>query len=208
MTEMLRAFAKICADHNLKFWCIGGTFIGTLRHKGWIPYDGDLDVGMMEEDYAILKKFRGELPPDLYFQDKELDPLYTTHDGMAKILHLHSHYIEKAEQPAHRGLQLDIFLHRKILNTIYPIVRDSTFDGKPMPESLLFPLVPASFEGIQVYMPNKTEEYCRKRWGAYPPPLLPVGERRPHEGLIDSERAHPRDVESYPHLYRNGSKKE
>ena len=42
MTEMLRVFDQICRRHHIRYWCMGGTLIGAIRHKGWIPWDGDL----------------------------------------------------------------------------------------------------------------------------------------------------------------------
>jgi len=55
MTAMLREFDMICRKYNIQYWCHGGTFIGAVRHSGWIPYDGDVDIGMLKEDYNIFK---------------------------------------------------------------------------------------------------------------------------------------------------------
>ncbi len=49
MTDMLRELDSICRKNNLKYWVTCGTLIGTLRHKGWIPWDADIDVGMLEK---------------------------------------------------------------------------------------------------------------------------------------------------------------
>ena len=47
MTKMFKEFNSICRKHNIKYWCLGGTLIGAIRHKGWIPWDGDIDIGML-----------------------------------------------------------------------------------------------------------------------------------------------------------------
>lgn len=52
--EILRIFKeykKVCEKHNLRYFAIGGTCIGAVRHKGFIPWDDDLDVAMPYEDY-------------------------------------------------------------------------------------------------------------------------------------------------------------
>ena len=55
MTNMLKFFIDICNKYDIKYWAIGGTLIGAIRHSGWIPWDGDLDIGMMREDFNKFK---------------------------------------------------------------------------------------------------------------------------------------------------------
>lgn len=52
--EVLRNFDKVCKSHNLKYFGVFGTALGAIRHKGFIPWDDDIDVGMMLEDYEKL----------------------------------------------------------------------------------------------------------------------------------------------------------
>lgn len=49
--SMLQIFIKICKKHNLRWYMIGGSLIGVLRHKGFIPWDDDIDIGMPRNDY-------------------------------------------------------------------------------------------------------------------------------------------------------------
>ena len=48
--EIFKEFKKICNENQLKYYAIGGTCIGAIRHKGFIPWDDDLDVAMPIED--------------------------------------------------------------------------------------------------------------------------------------------------------------
>lgn len=46
-----KAFDKFCDDNNIKYFACGGTAIGAVRHKGIIPWDDDIDVCMLRDDY-------------------------------------------------------------------------------------------------------------------------------------------------------------
>lgn len=65
--EILKHFDEFCRAHNLRYWVCGGTLLGTIRHKGFIPWDDDVDVFMPWEDY---KKFF-----ELYSDDTTFAPL-------------------------------------------------------------------------------------------------------------------------------------
>ena len=54
MTKMFKEFDKICRKYGLKYWAIGGTLIGAVRHNGWIPWDGDIDVVMESKDVGQI----------------------------------------------------------------------------------------------------------------------------------------------------------
>lgn len=62
LVEMIRIFDKLCKKHNLQYFLCGGNVIGAVRHKGFIPWDDDVDVTMPREDYdKILPLFKDEM---------------------------------------------------------------------------------------------------------------------------------------------------
>lgn len=66
-TVLLEIFDKICKKNNLEYWLDGGTLLGQVRHQGFIPWDDDIDIGMLREDYnKSIEIFKKELPQDLF----------------------------------------------------------------------------------------------------------------------------------------------
>ena len=54
--NLFKDFAKVCEENGLKYWGIGGTGIGAVRHKGFIPWDDDIDLAMPYADYVKLNE--------------------------------------------------------------------------------------------------------------------------------------------------------
>lgn len=75
LLDMLKDFDQICKNLGLKYWLSSGTLIGAARHGGFIPWDDDIDVEMLKEDYEkLLATFKES---DKYvIQSHENDPYY------------------------------------------------------------------------------------------------------------------------------------
>ena len=58
--EILDVIAKFCDERKINYWIDCGTLLGAIRHKGFIPWDDDIDLGMLRPDYdRFMKEFNG-----------------------------------------------------------------------------------------------------------------------------------------------------
>ena len=64
--KILQAVDKVCKDHNLRYYLWAGTMLGAVRHKGFIPWDDDMDICMPRPDYDLLMQHASEWLPEPY----------------------------------------------------------------------------------------------------------------------------------------------
>jgi len=108
---ILDEIVKILAKYGLKYFLIGGTLLGAVRHQGFIPWDDDMDIAMPREDYELfLKKFAQELPTYLHVKNFKTDHTYKYYitrilDDRYKVKELRDANAETATT----NLSIDIF---------------------------------------------------------------------------------------------------
>lgn len=107
--SILEEVDKICRKHSIEYWIDGGTLLGAVRHGGFIPWDDDIDIGMMRSEFEKFKKVCHELPENLFFQTPETD---NTWYPVPKVRDLNSLYIEPLysfREDYEKGIFIDIF---------------------------------------------------------------------------------------------------
>ncbi|NDV63727.1 LicD family protein [Bacteroides sp. 224] len=111
MLELLDFVDGVCKKHNIPYWLSSGTLIGAVRHKGFIPWDDDLDIEMMRKDYLrLLKVLPTELPDQYALQTHETDENYIFIFG--KLRDKNSFLSETNDYDRifkYRGIYIDIF---------------------------------------------------------------------------------------------------
>ena len=109
--SMLKELDRICRKHNIKYWLEAGTLLGAVRHGGFIPWDDDLDVAMLSDDYhKFLSVAEKELPDSIFLQTKASDP--SSFHNYAKLRDTNSLYIEfrtDFSKSGQKGVYVDIF---------------------------------------------------------------------------------------------------
>lgn len=64
--NILKVIINICQRHDLTYYVYGGTLLGAIRHKGFIPWDDDVDIAMPRKDFEKLKEYQNELPEYMF----------------------------------------------------------------------------------------------------------------------------------------------
>lgn len=108
--EILQKFHSICEKHNLVYFLDAGTLLGAVRHKGFIPWDDDIDVGMPRNDYEkFLKIAQNELGDKYFLQNRKTDKNYPF--NFSKIRKNNTSFVEWGLRNVkmHHGIYIDIF---------------------------------------------------------------------------------------------------
>lgn len=107
--EIAKEIDRVCNENDIKYFLIGGSLLGAIRHKGFIPWDDDLDIGMLREDYERFLKIASiSLQENYKLIDWKLDLNYP--HPMGKVIKKETIYKEgKRNDCGEQGIWVDIF---------------------------------------------------------------------------------------------------
>ena len=108
LLKLLDKFVEVCEQNHLQYYLAGGSVIGAVRHKGFIPWDDDIDVHMPRADYEKLQL----LPDSVWGDDMRLATWRKTEDytfDFLKLELLNTTVIERLHPDYIGGIFLDIF---------------------------------------------------------------------------------------------------
>lgn len=107
---MLKDFIKVCDENQIEYFLDGGSALGAVRHQGFIPWDDDIDVGMMRDDYEIfIRVVEREMGDKYQILTPEIDKRYACNvtKFQRKGTKFVSHLSEKLE--CEQCIFIDIF---------------------------------------------------------------------------------------------------
>ncbi|MBR3173787.1 MAG: LicD family protein [Eubacterium sp.] len=108
--DMIKKLHNYCKEKKLNYSVICGSLLGAIRHKGIIPWDDDVDIALIREEYNELVRLLKKDPIEgLYIQDYSTDPYY--YQPYAKLLKNNTEYIEgfRKNNKSKSGVFIDIF---------------------------------------------------------------------------------------------------
>lgn len=107
--KLLREFVRICQKHDLRYYLGFGTLLGAVRHKGFIPWDDDIDVCMPYPDMLKLEKICGDLGQDYFYQSNTTDPEFTAWLARLRLNNTTQKEAQFVGKNIHHGVFIDIF---------------------------------------------------------------------------------------------------
>jgi len=115
--DLMEKLKDVCERNHLRFFMSGGTLLGAVRHRGFIPWDDDADFLMPREDFEKLKKIAPrEITPPYFFQTEESDP-DIFHGGFARLINCNTTGIVQLNI-GHAG-KFGIWIDISILDNIF-----------------------------------------------------------------------------------------
>lgn len=180
---MMEEFHKICEKHSLKYYIVGGTCIGAMRHKGFIPWDDDVDIAMPREDYDKLETIDWSKESNKlelkYYKNTSKSPIH-----YIKVIDKTTTLIESRYHNYVEGLYLDIFpldgvdcTDEKIMKKIWTlhsiIMKHCTTDENPKDlKTIVAKMLPLNLCHLYIEKLMRLREYQKSDWvvnflGAY-----------------------------------------
>lgn len=187
--KALQEITKLLSEKGIPFWVDCGTCLGAYRYGGIIPWDNDLDLAAIEEDFEnimhalqaldetkyVVQDWSNRCRPGTYIRvyiksnrnhiDIYLSAIDAENETLTNILSYgESHFMAESWK-----------------------IRERMF-GKPVPFDVIFPLKKAKFDGIDIPVPNQIEVYLSYKYGPNISPVMIYNEATDH---YEKDLSHP-----------------
>lgn len=183
LTAMLEWLHNFCEEHHLRYYILGGTMLGAVRHKGFIPWDDDIDVGMPREDLEKLQKLLLNSKQERYILETYNTVAKDYYYPFAKLYDTQTTLIENTKYKIKRGVYIDIFpldgignsleeskKNYKKINILYDLLLSKVTGirkGRSIYKNIvviIFRMIPINAKNILQRLAN---ECAKRKWDDY-----------------------------------------
>ncbi|MBR5694158.1 MAG: LicD family protein [Fibrobacter sp.] len=109
LLKMMSWFHSFCEKNNIRYFALGGTMLGAARHKGFIPWDDDIDVGIPRPDYERLRSLIGNREYEGYYLETPDSTSFEYRYPYCKLYDTRTTLIEHTWPVLVRGVFIDVF---------------------------------------------------------------------------------------------------
>lgn len=151
---------ELFGKHQIMYWCDGGTLLGCLRENGLIPWDDDLDFGLLPKDFKKVKEIQNEIT--------QLGYKIEVHPSIFKIFIQNEWHTEDKRVIGTPTLDLFVYnerkiKHKKMKERFIALMDDDDYKRWPFArhkKADLFPLKKMKFGPLELWCPNNGVPYC------------------------------------------------
>lgn len=195
--EALAQITEVLNEAEIPWWVDCGTCLGTYRYGGIIPWDDDIDIAILVTDFENARRAFNRLDPvRFHVQDWSGRSFPGTffkiyHKESGSILDIYCFKVDLTKREVATIFSLD----ESLFFPEWFKIRERPFSA-PAPFDMVFPLKTASFDGIDVFVPNKTKEYLQRIYGEN---LNPAKIYDPETNRFEKDLSHPYWQKAYAH---------
>lgn len=189
--ELLRIFHDICKKHNLVYWIDFGTLLGAVRHKGFVPWDDDVDVCMPRKDYKMAEKIIPEEFAKIGYSVAIKRCIYIYHEKTGTAIDIfamdsvddigdrdqlirHIKSFKTWLVKSNYGEKGDLHIAKEEMigkastnKPIYYTAPEQVTRIYVHRKEIIYPLKMLPFEDIELYVPNNVDQYLIEEFGNY-----------------------------------------
>jgi LicD family len=164
--KALKEVVKLFHENNIAYWLDCGTLLGAQRYGGIIPWDFDLDIAILQNDFDNALRVLSKLDESKYtVQD------WSSRDRPKSYLKVYVRETGTLIDIYHFQIDEDKHVVRSVLSNENSMFLPESWKIRERrfvidtPINYVFPLKKANFDGITCFVPNKTELYLKQRYG-------------------------------------------
>lgn len=134
--DLLKKLLDVCDKYQLKIWADGGTLLGAVREHGYIPWDDDIDMAMMRDDYDKLVAIAPvEFTHPFFFQCGYSEKVYPRGHAQLRMDGTSAIAADSSLLNTHQGIFIDVFPYDAIPDN--PMERESLIKARNKGDALL-----------------------------------------------------------------------